>query len=113
MRRKASWFGENQHCLTLCIRHTGPGLERKEPFAYLVGTSLMHCIEGPLRRMHLALCTMPRGQSSGHRALAHLLATLSIATPKQAKEPILTTRNGGQLDGQEKGIRTEYFSTCH
>jgi len=32
---------------------------------------------------------MPRGQSSGHRALAHLLATLSIAIPKQAKEPIL------------------------
>jgi len=30
---------------------------------------------------------MPRGQSSGHRALAHLLAALSIATPKQAKEP--------------------------
>jgi hypothetical protein len=59
------------------------------------------------------LCTMPRGQSSGHRALAHLLAAHSIATPKQAKEPILTTRNGGQLDGQEKGIRTEYFSTCH
>lgn len=35
------------------------------------------------------LCTMPRGQSSGHRALAHLLAALSIATSKQAKEPIL------------------------
>jgi hypothetical protein len=35
------------------------------------------------------LCSMPRGQSSGHRALAHLLAALSIATPKQAKEPIL------------------------
>jgi len=34
---------------------------------------------------------MPRGQSSGHRALAHLLATHSIATPKQAKEPILAT----------------------
>jgi len=31
---------------------------------------------------------MPRGQSSGHRALAHLLAAHSIATPKQAKEPI-------------------------
>ena len=37
------------------------------------------------------LCTMPRGQSSGHRALAHLLATHSIAIPKQAKEPIFTT----------------------
>jgi|GEM_PF-6718663 len=36
---------------------------------------------------------MPRGQSSGHRALAHLLAALSIATPKQAKEPILPTLN--------------------
>jgi len=34
---------------------------------------------------------MPRGQSSGHRALAHLLAAHSIATPKQAKEPILAT----------------------
>lgn len=34
---------------------------------------------------------MPRGQSSGHRALAHLLAAHSIATPKQAKEPILST----------------------
>jgi hypothetical protein len=34
---------------------------------------------------------MPRGQSSGHRALAHLLAALSIATPMQAKEPIFTT----------------------
>lgn len=31
---------------------------------------------------------MPRGQSSGHRALAHLLAAHSIATPKQVKEPI-------------------------
>lgn len=39
------------------------------------------------------LCTMPRGQSSGHHALAHLLAALSITTPKQAKEPILTTLN--------------------
>jgi len=36
---------------------------------------------------------MPRGQSSGHRALAHLLATHAITTPKQAKEPILTTLN--------------------
>ena len=35
-----------------------------------------------------ALCTMPRGQSSGHHALAHLLAAHSNATPKQAKEPI-------------------------
>ena len=34
------------------------------------------------------LCTMPRGQNSGHRALAHLLAAHSTATPKQAKEPI-------------------------
>jgi hypothetical protein len=34
----------------------------------------------------------PRGQSSGYRALAHLLATLSIATPKQAKEPIGQTK---------------------
>ena len=34
-----------------------------------------------------ALCTMPRGRSNGHRALAHLLAALSIATPRQAKEP--------------------------
>jgi hypothetical protein len=38
-----------------------------------------------------ALCTMPRGQSSGHRALAHLLAALAIATPKQAKEPTFVT----------------------
>jgi hypothetical protein len=36
---------------------------------------------------------MPRGQSSGHRALAHLLAALSIATPKQAKEPIFAARD--------------------
>jgi hypothetical protein len=35
------------------------------------------------------LGTVPRGQSSGHRALAHLLAALSIATPKQAKKPII------------------------
>jgi hypothetical protein len=33
---------------------------------------------------------MPRGQSSGHCALAHLLATHSTTTPKQAKEPIDT-----------------------
>ena len=33
------------------------------------------------------LCTIPRGQSSSHRALAHLLAAHSIATPKQAREP--------------------------
>ncbi|HEV7348191.1 hypothetical protein [Telluribacter sp.] len=39
-----------------------------------------------------ALAAMPRGQSSGHRALAHLLATPSIATPKQAKELILPAR---------------------
>jgi len=32
---------------------------------------------------------MPRGQCSGPRALAHLLAAHSTATPKQAKEPIL------------------------
>jgi len=37
---------------------------------------------------------MPRGQSSGHRALAHLLAALSIATSKQAKEPILAIPTG-------------------
>jgi hypothetical protein len=36
-----------------------------------------------------SLSTMPRGEcSSGPRALAHLLAAHSIATPKQAKEPI-------------------------
>lgn len=29
---------------------------------------------------------MPRGQSSGYRALAHLRSALSVATPKQAKE---------------------------
>jgi hypothetical protein len=34
---------------------------------------------------------MPRGQSSGHRALAHLLAARSIATPQQAKEPTVPT----------------------
>ena len=37
------------------------------------------------------LCSMPRGQSSGHPALAHLLAAHSSATPKQAKEPIFAT----------------------
>jgi hypothetical protein len=36
---------------------------------------------------------MPRGQSSGYRTLAHLLAALSIATPKQAKEPIFAARD--------------------
>ena len=35
---------------------------------------------------------MPRGQSSIHRALAHLLAAHSIAKPKQSKEPILSER---------------------
>jgi hypothetical protein len=33
-----------------------------------------------------ALCTMPRGQSSGHRALAHLLATLQRDT-KASSQP--------------------------
>jgi hypothetical protein len=28
----------------------------------------------PLLHIHGSLCTMPRGQGSGHRALAHLLA---------------------------------------
>ncbi|MBL7893535.1 MAG: hypothetical protein JNL63_12955 [Bacteroidia bacterium] len=37
------------------------------------------------------LFTMPLGQGGGHRALAHLLAAHSIATPKQAKEPISPT----------------------
>jgi len=36
---------------------------------------------------------MPRGQSSGHRALAHLLAALSIATPKQAKDSTFPARD--------------------
>ena len=30
----------------------------------------------------------PRGQGSKDRTLAHLLAALSVATPKEAKEPI-------------------------
>jgi hypothetical protein len=46
---------------------------------------------------------MPRGQSSDHRALAHLLATHSRATPKQAKEPIFSTRNKSYLLGDKKG----------
>ena len=33
---------------------------------------------------------MPRGQESSYRALAHLLAAHFTATPKQAKEPILS-----------------------
>jgi len=36
---------------------------------------------------------MPRRQSSGHRALAHLLAAQTTATPKQAKEPICAARD--------------------
>jgi hypothetical protein len=40
---------------------------------------------------------MPRGQSSGHRTLAHLLATHSIATPKQAKEPTFPAESNGRL----------------
>src|SRR5690242_18604448 len=43
---------------------------------------------------------MPRGQSSRHRTLAHLLAAHSRATPKQAKEPIFAT-----LDRQLKEFR--------
>jgi len=44
---------------------------------------------------------MPRGQSSGHRALAHLLATHFTAIPKQAKEPILATLlTNGQIQNK-------------
>ena len=40
---------------------------------------------------------MPRGQSSGPRALAHLLAAHSSASPKQAKEPIFAVREDEEL----------------
>jgi hypothetical protein len=50
---------------------------------------------------------MPRGQSSGHRALAHLLATLSIATTKASKRANLPARDKRRIDnGQLK-----YFGT--
>jgi hypothetical protein len=47
---------------------------------------------------------MPRGQSSGHCALAHLLAARSIATPKQAKEPIISTLNNASTFDNMKSI---------
>jgi hypothetical protein len=58
-----------------------------------------------LRFIYTPLCTMPRGQTNGHRALAHLLAPHSIATPKQAKEPIVAT----EITGQQFTMKGSFF----
>jgi hypothetical protein len=54
---------------------------------------------------------MPRGKSSGHRALAHLLATHSTAIPKQAKEPIFSSELKSQ--GVIFVICSFYLSSCN